>query len=195
MEVITLREVGGDVVTLVKQLIELIGPPPIDVVVIGAEETRLEPGEVQVLKVALPVDRYAVLREVAFSHALTDPQLLEIWAAPPELAADQLANELSIALLKRLLDAMVAKVDAQLVMERARPEVVEGDTLAYTLVRTLAVDVSASLAVAGRTSEALQLVTKLAGHPIYEKYRSFWDFAVANFKHLPIYNWLLLMYG
>lgn len=195
MEIITLGDVDEDVLTLVKQLVELVGPPPIDIVVIGAEETRLEPGEIQILKVALPVDRYILLREVALSHALIDPQLLEVWAVPPELATDRLAHELSAALLKRLLDAMVAKVNAQLAVERAKPEVVEGDTVAYTLVRTFAVDASASLAVAGHMSEALQLITKLAPHPIYEKYRRFWDFAVANFKHQPIYNWLQLMYG
>jgi hypothetical protein len=72
--------------------------------------------------------------------------------------------------------------------------VVEGETLFHTLVRTFAVDVSASLAVAGHTSEALRLVTQLSSHPIYEKYRSFWDFATANFKFLPIYNWLMLMF-
>ncbi|MEM4792632.1 MAG: hypothetical protein QXS00_06885 [Pyrobaculum sp.] len=195
MEIVTLVPVGEETLAEIRQLIESMGPSPIDVVVVGAEETRLEPSDLYVLKISVPVDKYAVLKEVAYAHAVTDPQYAEVWAAPPELAADPLAQELSLALLRRLLDALVAKVDAGLVIERARPEIVESDTLLYTLVRTLAVDASASLAVSGRVAEALQLLSRLAGHPAYEAYRKFWDFVTSNFKFLPAYNWLLLMYG
>lgn len=195
MEIIALAPVEEETLAEIRRLVNSMGPSPIDVVVVGAEETRLELSDLYVLRVSLPVDRYALLREVAYAHAVTDPQYAEVWAAPPELAADRLVQELSLALLRRLLDALVARVDAGLVIERARPEVVEGETLLYTLVRTLAVDASASLAVSGRITEAIQLVSRLAGHPAYEAYRKFWDFVTSNFKFLPAYNWLLLMYG
>ncbi|MCI4447703.1 MAG: hypothetical protein JHC20_07350 [Pyrobaculum sp.] len=194
MEFLVLREVDEPTLKRVKELIESLGPPPIDLVIVGAEETRLEIGDVYALKVSLPLNSYAVLREVAVAHALTDPQLMEIWAIPPDVKQEELVYELSLALLNRLVDVLIARVAPTLLLERARVEVVEGETLLYTVVRTFATDVSVSLAVAGHVSEALRLVTQLSSHPIYEKYRSFWDFATANFKFLPIYNWLMLMF-
>lgn len=194
MEFLVLREVDEPTLKRVKELVESLGPPPIDLVIIGAEETRLEIGDVYALKVSLPLNSYKVLREVAVAHALTDPQLMEIWAVSPDVKQEELVYELSLALLNRLVDVLVAKVAPTLLLERARVEVVEGETLLYTVVRTFAADVSVSLAVAGHVSEALRLVTQLSSHPIYEKYRSFWDFATANFRFLPIYNWLTLMF-
>jgi hypothetical protein len=194
VEFLVLREVDEPTLKRVKELVESLGPPPIDLVIIGAEETRLEIGDVYALKVSLPLNSYKVLREVAVAHALTDPQLMEIWAVPPDVKQEELVYELSLALLNRLVDVLVAKVAPTLLLERARVEVVEGETLLYTVVRTFAADVSVSLAVAGHVSEALRLVTQLSSHPIYEKYRSFWDFATANFRFLPIYNWLTLMF-
>jgi hypothetical protein len=194
VEFLVLREVDEPTLKRLKELVESLGPPPIDLVIIGAEETRLEIGDVYALKVSLPLNSYKVLREVAVAHALTDPQLMEIWAVPPDVKQEELVYELSLALLNRLVDVLVARVAPTLLLERARVEVVEGETLLYTVVRTFAADVSVSLAVAGHASEALRLVTQLSSHPIYEKYRSFWDFATANFKFLPIYNWLMLMF-
>jgi hypothetical protein len=194
VEFVVLREVDEPTLKRLRELVESLGPPPIDLVIVGAEETRLEIGDVYALKVSLPLDSYAVLREVAVAHALTDPQLMEIWSIPPDVKREELVYELALALLNRLADALVARVAPELLLERVRVEVVEGETLLYTVVRTFAVDVSASLAVTGLTSEALRLVTQLSSHPIYEKYRSFWDFATANFKFLPIYNWLMLMF-
>jgi hypothetical protein len=194
VEFLVLREVDEPTLKRVKELVESLGPLPIDLVIIGAEETRLEIGDVYALKVSLPLNSYKVLREVAVAHALTDPQLMEIWAVPPDVKQEELVYELSLALLNRLVDVLVARVAPTLLLERARVEVVEGETLLYTVVRTFAADVSVSLAVAGHVSEALRLVTQLSSHPIYEKYRSFWDFATANFKFLPIYNWLMLMF-
>jgi len=194
MELVVLGETDEETLRMVRELVESLGPPPIDLVVVGGDETRFEVGDVHTLKVSLPLDRYKLLREVAVAHALTDPQLMEVWAIPPEVKQDELAYELSLALLNRLADALVAKVDPSLLLDRARVEVVEGETLIYTVVRTFAVDVSASLAVAGLSSEALRLVAQLSSHPLYGKYRSFWDFATANFKYLPIYNWLMLMF-
>jgi hypothetical protein len=194
VEFLVLREVDEPTLKRLKELVESLGPLPIDLVIIGAEETRLEIGDVYALKVSLPLNSYKVLREVAVAHALTDPQLMEIWAVSPDVKQEELVYELSLALLNRLVDVLVARVAPTLLLERARVEVVEGETLLYTVVRTFAVDVSVSLAVAGHASEALRLVTQLSSHPIYEKYRSFWDFATANFKFLPIYNWLMLMF-
>jgi hypothetical protein len=194
VEFVILTEVDEETLRSVKELTELLGPPPIDLVVVGADETRLDVGDVYMLKVSLPIDRYKLLREVAVAHALTDPQLMEIWAVPPDVKQDEFAYELSLALLNRVVDLLVAKADPHLLLGKSRVEVIEGETLLYTIVRTFAADVSVSLAVAGYTSEALRLVTQLSSHPLYDKYRSFWDFATANFKFLPIYNWLLLMY-
>ena len=149
MEFVVLREVDEPTLKRLRELVESLGAPPIDLVVVGAEETRLEIGDVYALKVSLPLDSYAVLREVAVAHALTDPQLMEIWSIPPDVKREELVYELSLALLNRLADALVARVAPELLLERARVEVVEGETLLYTVVRTFAVDVSASLAVAG----------------------------------------------
>ena len=193
MDVIWLKEVDEETRRLISELLNAYGPPPIDVVVVGAERTRLEVGDLSRLDISLPLDKYAVLREVALSHAVADPQLIEIWAIPPDVRQDELAAELSLALLLRLVDSMVAKVDFELLMARASPGVIEGDTVAYTIVRTFANDVSISLALASRLSEALQIVNRLAQHPVYQLYRQFWDFALTNFKFLPLYNWLLLL--
>ncbi|MFN3803743.1 MAG: hypothetical protein ACK4SY_01660 [Pyrobaculum sp.] len=193
MEFIFLSEVDSKTVEVVKNAIYALGPPPIDIVILGADVTRLETEDVFMLKVSLPVDIYKVMREAAVAHALTDPDLLEVWAAPHDVWSDPLAYELSQALLARVVDMLVAKTSPELVVERARVEVVEGETVAQTLVKTLAVDVSISLATAGRIGDAVRLLNRLAGHPIYETYRRLWDFAMANFKFLPIYNWLNLL--
>lgn len=157
----------------------------------GSEETKLEVEDVVVLKISTPLDRRRILREVATAHAVTDPQLIEIWGTPPEIT-DPLALELSIALFKRLVDALVAKVDYEL-LERDHIEVIEGETALYTLVRTLAEDISISLALANHADKGLRLLTTISTHPIYPLYRRLWDFAVSNFKFLPIYNWLHLI--
>lgn len=191
MEIITASEAPREVITEVKKLITALGPPPIDLVIIGAQETRLEVGDMYILKISLPLNRYLVLRETALAHATADPTLAEIWSTPPELSQDPLAAELSLALLKRLLDMLVARVDPELLPRTV--EVVEGDTLRQTFVRTFATDTSASLAVAGHQTEALRTITQLSSHPIYQTYRRFWDFATSNFKFLPIYNWLQLL--
>jgi len=195
VEIVVLVPVSENTLREIKELIELLGSPPIDVIIVGESATKLEVGDINILKVALPLDKYKILREVAFARAVTEPELLEVWAVPQELAGDNLAYELSLALLNRLLDVLIAKADYSLVREKASVEVVEGETVAHTLIRTLAVDVSVSLAVAGYTSEASQLVAKMADHPIYNSYKRFWEFVVSNFKFMPIYNWLLLFYG
>lgn len=194
MEFIIQRQVGREILEELNRLLYSMGPPPLDIVVVGADETRLEVGDVFVLKVATPIDRYRVLREVAAAHALADPQLVEIWGIPDDVEKDSLAYELSLALFNRLVDSLVARVDYELVAARGAVEVVEGETILQTLVRTMAVDMSLSLAVAGRVAEAARLLTSISSHPIYPQYRRLWDFAVENFKFLPIYNWLLLVY-
>ncbi|ABL87890.1 conserved hypothetical protein [Pyrobaculum islandicum DSM 4184] len=195
MEFITLTDVDKNTIEMIKGAIESLGHTPIDIVIVGAEETRLEVNDMYILKVSLPVDIYKVMRETALAQIFSDPSLAEVWSVPPDVKPDGLAYELSLALLRRLVDVFVAKVRPDLVLERTNVEVVEGETLVSTLVRTLAVDSSVSLAVAGHMSDALRLLKKLSQHPIYKIYRQFWDFATANFKYLPIYNWLLLMYG
>lgn len=195
MEFITLTDVDKNTIEMIKSAIESLGHTPIDIVIVGAEETRLEVNDMYILKVSLPVDIYKVMQETALAQIFSDPSLAEVWSVPPDVKPDGLAYELSLALLRRLVDVFVAKVRPDLVLERTNVEVVEGETLVSTLVRTLAVDSSVSLAVAGHMSDALRLLKKLSQHPIYKIYRQFWDFATANFKYLPIYNWLLLMYG
>ncbi|MEZ0319802.1 MAG: hypothetical protein ABWK05_07430 [Pyrobaculum sp.] len=191
MDVVESKEVDKESKRMLLELLYSMGPPPIDVVIIGAESTKLETDDVYVLHVSLPIDPYRVLREVAVAHALTDPQLLETWSAPPELKLDELAYELSVAMLMRIADFLVARVQPALVAEKNSPEVVEGETLAYTVVRTLAVDVSISLALAGHMGLALQILNKYSTHPAYDVYRRFWEFALSNFKFLSLYNWLL----
>lgn len=195
MEFITLTDVDKNTIEMIKDAIESLGHTPIDIVIVGAEETRLEVNDMYILKVSLPVDIYKVMQETALAQIFSDPSLAEVWSVPPDVKPDGLAYELSLALLRRLVDVFVAKVRPDLVLERTNVEVVEDETLVSTLVRTLAVDSSVSLAVAGHMSDALRLLKKLSQHPIYKIYRQFWDFATANFKYLPIYNWLLLMYG
>lgn len=191
MDIVELKEIDEESRKRLLELLHSLGPPPIDVVIIGAESNRLETGDVYVLHVSLPVDPYRVLREVAVAHALTDPQLLEMWSIPPELRPDELAYELSVAMLMRVADFLVARVRPDLVVEKNSPEVVEGETLTYTIVRTLAVDISISLALAGHMGPALQILNKYSTHPAYDVYRRFWEFALSNFKFLSLYNWLL----
>jgi hypothetical protein len=188
-------EVREETLKRIERSIELVGPAPIDVVIVGADRTKLEIGDMIILKVSLPPDDYAIMREAATARAVTEPELIEVWAVPSGVKADELAYELSLAMLKRLVDSIVARASPELVVERARAQIVEGETLPLTLVRTLAVDVSASLAIAGRFSEAARLLALISSHPAAEIYRKFWDFVTTNFKFLPAYNWLLLMHG
>ncbi|MEM4892296.1 MAG: hypothetical protein QXH63_05380 [Pyrobaculum sp.] len=192
VEFIFQQEIDEDVLNQLKSLIYTLGPPPIDIVIVGSEETKLEIEDVVVLKISTPLDRRRILKEVATAHAVADPQLIDIWGTPPDIV-DPLALELSIALFKRLVDTLVAKVDYKLVLERDYLEVIEGETVAYTLVRTFAEDISISLAMANHTEKSLRLLTTISTHPIYPLYRRLWDFAVSNFKFLPIYNWLQLI--
>lgn len=117
VEFIFQQEIDEDVLNQLKSLIYTLGPPPIDIVIVGSEETKLEIEDVVVLKISTPLDRRRILKEVATAHAVTDPQLIDIWGTPPDIV-DSLALELSIALFKRLVDTLVAKVDYKLVLER-----------------------------------------------------------------------------
>ncbi len=191
MDFVYLREIESDVAKIVRRIVEELGAP-IDVVIFGDDVTRLEVDGGFVLRISLPLDLYTVMRETATALALSDPRLMEIWTPPHELKYDELAIQLSLALLKRVVDMLVAKVRLDLVLEKAQVEVVEGETVRHTLVKTLALDASVSLAVAGYLPEALRLAARLASHPIYGIYRQFWDFTIYNFQFLPIYNWLLV---
>jgi hypothetical protein len=61
VEFVVLREVDEPTLKRLRELVESLGPPPIDLVIVGAEETRLEIGDVYALKVSLPLDSYKVV--------------------------------------------------------------------------------------------------------------------------------------
>jgi hypothetical protein len=62
MELVVLGETDEETLRRVRELVESLGPPPIDLVVVGGDETRFEVGDVHTLKVSLPLDRYKLLR-------------------------------------------------------------------------------------------------------------------------------------
>ena len=52
MELVVLGGTDEETLRMVRELVESLGPPPIDLVVVGGDETRFEVGDVHTLKVS-----------------------------------------------------------------------------------------------------------------------------------------------
>ncbi len=139
--------------------------------------------------------RLALWRELAVINAVNDPGLVQIWAVPDEYTGAPMSRELSVALLRRTVDMLVAKVDP---MELPRAF----DPLDMTLLRgaraedmvaALALDVPLSLEMAGLTDLGREVyANKVKGKvpPVYDDFR---EFVKRTRNYVSAYNYLSMV--
>jgi hypothetical protein len=206
MDVIELRPVDRREVEEVLAALREFGEVPADVVLIFADRNsarELAGADVEGAKavesgghyavVVVSPDKLSLWRELAAISALNDVDAVSIWARP-EHAVGELAEILSAALYRRVVDLYIARRDVRLLAARFNPQdiPVEADDVRRSLVYTLALDATVSMAVAGFKSLAEELYLRARRIPIYNLYGRFRDFAIKNFKFEYIYNYLSL---
>ncbi|MEL9990924.1 MAG: hypothetical protein QXP98_10020 [Thermoproteus sp.] len=207
MESIELRPVSEDERREVASIVESFGPISADLTVVfinrnkawelygvkvdKAKAVATEGGS-YVLLVVSP-DKLSIWRELAAINALNDVDALAIWARP-EYISGELAELLSIALYRRTVDLYIARRDVQLLASTFNPQdiPIEVDDLKRSLIYTMGLDVTISIAVAGFTSLAEELYLRVKRTPIYDIYTRLRNFAIKNFKFEYIYNYLNL---
>jgi len=121
-----------------------------------------------------------IMRELAISVAVDDPELQARWAIPDDYVNKPLSSELSTSLLLRIADMIVAKVDAQLLADTWNEYLpINCGDVRRSMVCSLSIDVPLSLELAGFK----ELGTSLYGRrrrgdegrlaEAYDDYRSF----------------------
>ncbi|MEZ0247970.1 MAG: hypothetical protein ABWJ97_01735 [Thermoproteus sp.] len=207
MEAIELRPVGEDERREVASIMEGFGPVLADITLVfidkdkawelygvkvdKAKAVAAEGGGYMLLVVS--PDKLSIWRELAAINALNDIEAIAVWARP-EYIVGELAELLSMALYRRVVDLYIARRDVQLLASTFNPQDVpiEADELKRSLIYTVGLDVTISIAVAGFTSLAEELYLRAKRTPIYDIYTRFRNFVIKNFKFEYIYNYLNL---
>lgn len=209
LEVVRMREVDENELRYVEELVRDFGEIPTELIVvfISREEAldifNISVDKVKAIKsedgylllVAEP-DKPSLWRELASIKAVSDPEALSIWAAP-ERYRDELSQLLSMALYKRVVDLYIARKDVNIVSSLFNPSElpVEVDDVKRSLVYTLGLDATVSIAIAGFKSVAEELYMKIRRTPLYDIYTRFRNFVINNFKFEYIYNYLNILVG
>lgn len=207
MDVLELRQVEKQEVETVLALIEDFGAVPVEFSLVfvdrgsakelfgvDVEKAKALEKDGQFFLLVAEPDRFSLWRELAAIKALVDVDAVSIWARPEHITGE-LAELLSLALYRRVVDLYIARKDAKLLADRFNPQdiPVEVDDLRRSLVYTLGLDVTVSIAVAGFRSLAEELYLRAKRTPIYDLYTRFRNFVIDNFKFEYIYNYLILL--
>jgi uncharacterized protein YcgL (UPF0745 family) len=207
VDVLELRPVDRREMEEVLAALREFGAMPVDIVLIFADRDsarELAGADVETVKaiereghyvlVLVRPDKLSLWRELAAISALNDVDAVSIWARP-EHVGGELAELLSIALYRRVVDLYIARRDVQLLASSFNPQdmPVEADDVKRSLVYTLALDATVSIAVAGFRSLAEELYLRVKRVPIYNLYSRFRNFVINNFKFEYIYNYLSLI--
>nr|KJR74127.1 MAG: hypothetical protein TU35_01885 [Thermoproteus sp. AZ2] len=207
VEVLAFREVDEGEAELVMRLMREFGAPDVPVAFVDESSAELfgvdmskraarlvQRDEGYLLLVRRP-DKLSIWRELALLEILEDPSTSPIWALPEDYRGREDAAALSLALLNRLIDVKVALRDAGLIASSLDPGSLplEAEDVEKSLIYTLDLDATVSLAVAGFRALAEELFLKFRRAPIYDLYSKFRNFVINNFKFEQIYNYLLII--
>ena len=148
--------------------------------------------------------RVMVLREVTLVRVMNDPVLISMWAAPQGVS-DNAVHRVSLALLRRTIDLVIAesqslirflintfnKGELRNLLNTCKPTV-------DCAIAALALDVPLSIELAGNVGLGRALwndvVTGLSGDFV-RRYDDFRDFVRNNFNVESAYNYLVMMFG
>ncbi len=131
-------------------------------------------------------------RELAAINAINDPELVQIWAVPEEYAGAPMSRELSIALLRRTIDMLVAKVDPIKLASAFNPldMALFNGTGGRHIVAALALDIPLSLEMAGLTDAGKEVYANAVKGKMPQIYEDFREFVKGTRRYVSIYNYL-----
>lgn len=205
VDVLEFRPVDEREVEEVLALIEDFGEPPVQFTLafvdrksakelfgVDVEKARALEGDGRFVLLIAEPDKLSVWRELAAIRALVDVDAISVWARPEHITGE-LAELLSLALYRRMIDLYIARKDVQLLAGSFNPQdiPVELDDSRRSLVYTLGLDATVSIAVAGFSSLAEELYLRAKRSVIYDLYTKFRNFVINNFRFEYIYNYLL----
>ena len=133
-------------------------------------------------------------RELAVINAVNDPELVPMWAIPEGYADAPMSRELSIALLRRTLDMLVARVDPLALSRAFDPTDMTllqgvGDRR-MGLVAALALDVPLSLEMAGFEDMGKGLYANTVKGGMPQAYEGFREFVKRTRNYVSAYSYL-----
>lgn len=147
--------------------------------------------------------RVMVLREVALIRVMSDPELISMWAIPQGIS-DNAVHRVSLAMLRRTVDFVIAKSPSltQLLINAFNKGEMRDllSTCQLTIdcaITALALDVPLSIELAGNAGLGKSLWdSAVAGlsNDFVRRYDDFRDFVRNNFNVENAYNYLLMMF-
>nr|KJR72259.1 MAG: hypothetical protein TU36_03195 [Vulcanisaeta sp. AZ3] len=147
--------------------------------------------------------RIVVLREAALVKIMDDPTLISIWNPPPSIN-DELVYRVSLALLKRTIDFVIASsqtLTQYLInaynIDEMRNLILACQSTIDCAVTALALDVPLSIEIAGNKGLGRSLwdnTIKGLSNEFYRRYDDFRDFVRNNFNIESTYNYLMMIF-
>ncbi|MGC8542804.1 MAG: hypothetical protein ACP5NQ_02585 [Vulcanisaeta sp.] len=144
-----------------------------------------------------------ILREVALMRVMSDPTLISIWNAPPNVN-DPIIHRVSLALLRRVVDLIIAQSSsliqhliAAFNKDELRNILLTCQSTIDCAITALALDVPLSIELSGNMGLGRALwseVTKNVNNDFLRKYDDFRDFVRNNFNAENMYNYLLMLF-
>ncbi len=147
--------------------------------------------------------RIVVLREIALVKAMRDPVLLSTWSIPQGID-DQVVHRVSLALLRRAVDLVIAQSQSLI---QYLINTFNGDEVKRLLltcqptvdcaITVLALDVPLSIEISGNIGLGKSLWNNLTmglDDDFAKRYDDFRDFVRNNFNVENTYNYLLMMF-
>jgi len=137
--------------------------------------------------------RLRMLRELALLEALNNPELVGAWTIPNEYLGKPLAKELSLALLNRVRDVVVASVDPRLLAEHFDPLSMGLNVGGRRgLVYLLSLDVPLSLEISGFEDLGTTLYARVPRTKVFEEYDEYRQLVKRSLSFEHAYNLLQL---
>jgi len=147
--------------------------------------------------------RIMVLREVALIKVMNDPTLIDPWSIPQSMSGD-VAYRISLAMLRRTVDVVIAKYEALIQylinafnMNELRNALITCKPTIDCAITALTLDIPLSIELAGNMGLGRSLwndAIKGIDNDFIRKYDDFRDFVRNNFNIESAYNYLLMMF-
>lgn len=144
-------------------------------------------------------------RELTLYKVLTDPELINTWSIPEPCMSDKYANLLSIALMLRLTDKLIADTNhshdlSKLFNKELFREVLSHGSSDHKLraIEVLSIDVPLSIELSGNVGLARSLYDECVKYvddkEFLKRYDDFRDFVRNNFNFENAYSYLDLIF-
>ncbi|MFP3236908.1 MAG: hypothetical protein RXR10_05530 [Vulcanisaeta sp.] len=144
-----------------------------------------------------------ILREVALMRIMDDPTLISRWSPPPGIS-DPLVHRVSLALLRRTVDLVIAQSQSLIQYlinafnrDEMRNLLLTCEPTVDCAIAALALDVPLSIEMSGNVGLGRSLwhdASKNVDNGFFRKYDDFRDFVRNNFNVENTYNYLLMLF-